>query len=340
MQSPKLLTQKGMTQKNCLLTRWKVSSSSDEFIDTSDKNINVSPDTSNAIAHFITDVRASQGAANRRTEEQAGHQEKTPSPKERAKVIILKAEQSKARMYDVSGEFNRLNLNMNQSSILMDEDYQMIDAHLEESLKCKIWEFDYIDLSCLINKSQSSVEGPTQRLGIVNRDGVSYLTPVSERESVVINSYGHWEQVFCIYSNVLSTHYPFKAPEFLQYNHTIHSASTTYVWENVYEYDREFRYHISRHPKRSWAIILQQAWTMLLKDRIKQGGFPFSPNASSQDRPYKEICKRFNRGTCTYGLRCKFDHHCAVKKCGKFGHGAHICRKRKDRDEAEGDKFY
>ena len=24
----------------------------------------------------------------------------------------------------------------------------------------------------------------------------------------------------------------------------------------------------------------------------------------------------------------KYDHHCTVPSCGKFGHGAHICRKR------------
>ena len=41
-----------------------------------------------------------------------------------------------------------------------------------------------------------------------------------------------------------------------------------------------------------------------------------------------EPCRRFNKGRCTFGLSCKFDHRCSVKKCGKFGHGAHQCRLR------------
>ena len=33
-------------------------------------------------------------------------------------------------------------------------------------------------------------------------------------------------------------------------------------------YDRDFRLHISRHPERSWGVILHQSWVMRLKDRI------------------------------------------------------------------------
>ena len=71
--------------------------------------------------------------------------------------------------------------------------------------------------------------------------------------------------------NILTSKYPAKGPELLQYNPTIHSASTTYTWENVYSYDKEFRRHVSHHPTRSWSVILQQAWTMLLKDRATRG---------------------------------------------------------------------
>ena len=39
----------------------------------------------------------------------------------------------------------------------------------------------------------------------------------------------------------------------------------------------------------------------------------------------KEICHRFNKGKCTYGASCKFEHRCSAPKCGKFGHGAHMC---------------
>ena len=59
--------------------------------------------------------------------------------------------------------------------------------------------------------------------------------------------------------------------ELIQYNHIIYTASLTYVWGNVYGCDKDFGLHMGRHPKRSWGIILQQAWAMRLKDRLGKG---------------------------------------------------------------------
>ena len=159
---------------------------------------------------------------------------------------------------------------------------------------------------------------------------MTYLAPVVG-DSIQINTYNRWEQAFQIYSNIITAQFPEKASELLQYNHTIHMVSTTYVWENIYAYNREFRHHISRHPERSWSIILQQAWTMLLKDRqrsdgsnsfFQKGGFGSGGHQNKKDR---EPCRHFNKGHCTYGLSCPYDHRCSVKKCRKFGHGVHIC---------------
>ena len=40
-----------------------------------------------------------------------------------------------------------------------------------------------------------------------------------------------------------------------------------------------------------------------------------------------EPCRRFNKGKCKFGQSCKYKHRCNVPSCGKFSHGAHICRK-------------
>ena len=99
---------------------------------------------------------------------------------------------------------------------------------------------------------------------------------------------------------LLTTKFPGKATELLQYNHTINSAASSYVWENVYAYDKEFRQHVGRHPTCPWNIILQQAWTMLLKDRLKtknsffqKGGF-----AGNNGKQHKkgEPCRRYKKG--------------------------------------------
>ena len=164
---------------------------------------------------------------------------------------------------------------------------------------------------------------------IVSRNGMTYLSPITDRESIQINSYLKWEQAFRVYCNILTSKFPAIASELFQYNHTIHSASTAYICENVYSYDKEFRHHISRHPQRSWGVILQQAWTMILKDRLRNDNQYFQRgNGQKQNKRDKSPCRRFNKGRCTFGPSCKFDHRCSVKKCGKFGHGAHVCRLR------------
>ena len=81
---------------------------------------------------------------------------------------------------------------------------------------------------------------------------------------------------------------------------------------------------------RSWSVILQQAWNLRLRDRHQEQANKNYHKGGKR----KDHCWRFNRGRCTYGDRCKFDHRCAI--CRKHGHGAHNCHKggddKRDRD--------
>ena len=246
-----------------------------------------------------------------------------PSPKDRANEVIRSSELAKAKMYEVKGKHTSETTNI----AAMDNDYQMIDAHIEEGMKRKIIGFEYVDLSKLLTRGHWRDED--QRLELINRNGMTYLAP-AERDGNQITSYIKWEQAFWVYSNIITTHYPEKSSELLQYNHMIHTASMSYIWDNIYSYDKEFRYHISRHPTRAWNVILQQAWTMLLKDRLRTDSGSFTKNKQGRRG---EPCQRYNKGKCTFGASCKFNHHCSVKKCGKFGHGAHICRLRDSEPE-------
>ena len=65
---------------------------------------------------------------------------------------------------------------------------------------------------------------------------------------------------------------------------------------------------------------------MCLKDKIKHSDDArHSGNQQHSGSKIKEPCKRYNKGKCTYGSACRYEHCCSERKCGKFGHGAHIC---------------
>ena len=123
------------------------------------------------------------------------------------------------------------------------------------------------------------------------------------REYGTINSFARWETAFRVFANIYTTRYPAKAAELLQYSHVIDTASLSYTWENVYYYDREFRIHMSRHLQRNWSVILQQAWNLRLKDKLKFDNFADKAWGKS-----KEICKRFNKGKCHSGSSCRYEH--------------------------------
>ena len=197
---------------------------------------------------------------------------------------------------------------------------------MDDLTKQKILQFEYVDFSKLLPHDRVLQE-EDQRLTIINKGGVSYLVPLGETLSG-IHGYGKWDQAFRVYSDIITSRFPSKAQELIQYNHIIHTASQTYVWDNVYMYDKDFRIHISRNPTRSWVIILQQAWAMRLKDRLSGRQVRNYP----EDGRSKDYCRRFQRGKCHLGASCKFEHQCSI--CGKFGHGAHICRHRNfDQDD-------
>ena len=116
-----------------------------------------------------------------------------------------------------------------------------------------------------------------QRLEMIMKDGHVFWMLVSDHTK--INGFGRWEQAFRIFSNIYSQAHPHRSSELLQYSHLIHTASLTYIWDNMYCYDVDFHLHMAMFPSQSWAIILQQAWSLHLKDRVRYGGGVSHSNA-------------------------------------------------------------
>ena len=66
---------------------------------------------------------------------------------------------------------------------------------------------------------------------------------------------------------------------------------------------------------------------MCLKDRVHRFDDGNRGNGGNGGKKHqRKACKRFNKGLCKNGLSCHYEHRCTVPECGKFGHGAHICR--------------
>ena len=265
----------------------KILTSSDEF-DDSDETGQALNDS--LIEEFISDVRGRQfpGDNSRQWDEQhnqpgtSTQNKSQQSPEEKANKVIRDAEAGKACIYEVPGneflDFQHLpapnyDLDFNCDylhSAMVEESYQLVASHLDEVIQANIVKGDYIDFGKLVPKDRV-LTADDSRYKMIVREGKTFWVPASSNESTEITSYHRWEQAFRVYSDVYMQAFPHRSSELVQYGHLIHTASQTYTWENVYMYDKDFRLHMSQHPKRRWSIILQQAWSVRLQDKICQG---------------------------------------------------------------------
>ena len=169
-------------------------------------------------------------------------------------------------MLSTSGRISpQINHNQNavlHHSVIVDEHYMLIGMNIDSNLRDKIKRGEYIDFVRLLPRDKMSSED--HKLELIHKDGQTFFVP-AEKGSQIISSFHKWEQTFCVYSNIYTREHPEQASELIQYNHVICTAPASYAWDNVYTYDKEFRMHIGAFPERSWAIILQQAWSMYLK---------------------------------------------------------------------------
>ena len=202
-----------------------------------------------------------------------------PTPEENADEMIRNAKRAKAKILPPKGKDDRENF---MFIAQVDQDYVMVGTHLDETTKEKIVKGEYVDFSKLLPKDKVMLE-EDGRMELAIKNGRAYWMPASAAESVQISNFVKWEQAFRLFSNVYTNTHLHKSGELIQYNYTIHSIAQTYIWENVYAYDKEFRIHISRHQEQSWSVILQQAWSMKQRDRIFKSDYhsPSTPHTTS-----------------------------------------------------------
>ena len=144
----------------------------------------------------------------------------------RAEQLIRDVEVSKARILEVP--FNEKILNKAYlHPLLLDEDYLVIGGFVDQSTREKIGNGEYIDFSKLIPKDHVTSE-EDNRMEMINKGGMSYWVPVSDREVSSINGFNKWEQAFRVFSNIYTSYHPDRAGELIQYNHVIHTAAQNF----------------------------------------------------------------------------------------------------------------
>ena len=183
------------------------------------------------------------------------------TPDEKAKKYVVDAEAARAKVLladpgKATREFEFI--------AKIDEDYLVVGGHVDELTQSKIIKGEYVDFGKLLPRDKILTE-EDGRMELV-KNGKTYWVPVTE--TVTINNFSKWEQAFHVFSNIYTREFPHRSSELIQYNHIIHSITGIYSWENVYGYDKEFWLHLSKHPECSWSVILQQAWSMKLHDRV------------------------------------------------------------------------
>ena len=280
----------------------------------------------------------------------------------RAERTLLEAEKFKATVEPLqTGNDKDLSHILNIGSGVSDDDFFHLTCHIEPSLIHKIEKGEFVELEKLLPKDRFRNHKEEGRLEWVQRDGGTFL--VLAQKDNKIGGFRRWEQAFRAYATIYCVANPHRAKEIWQYITVINTAASSYVWDNVYNYDITFRHLMAFNPQRSWAITYNQMWNLSMKDPIprfnsKSGygsgsGFPHynssgtvlnrsnNTNSNTSTNPMQvmrnksDYCWNFNKGIpCKFGSKCKFIERC--KYCDSPTHGVHACHKLQKKDNGHG----
>ena len=238
---------------------------------------------------------------------------------------------------------------------ISDDDFFHLTCHVDGTLISKIEKGEFVELEKLLPKDKKR-KADENRLEWVHQEGYTYLAPVADRMNK-INSFRRWEQAFRVYATMHCGANPNHSREVWQYVSVINTATSSFLWENVYEYDTTFRHLMAFNPSRIWAVTYNQMWNICMCDPLPSrsnnfqtrgiGGFQSNQNRSngsggngnnsnsSNHKCKSDYCWNFNKGlVCKYGKKCRFIERCSY--CDSDMHGIVKCNKlEKDKKPAE-----
>ena len=116
-----------------------------------------------------------------------------------------------------------------------DDDFFHLTCHIEPSLIHKIEKGEFVELEKLLPKDKLGGKMEENHLELVQRDGGTYLV-LMQRDNK-IGSFRKWEQAFRAYATIYCGANPQRAKEIWQYITVINTAASSFLWDNVYNYD-------------------------------------------------------------------------------------------------------
>ena len=238
-----------------------------------------------------------------------------------------------------------------------DDDFFHLTCHIEPNLFHRIEKGEFVELEKLLPKDKIGKSSNENRLEWVQRDGGTFLVP-AQRDSK-ISSFRKWEQAFRAYATIYCGANPQRSKEIWQYISVINMAASSYLWDNVYNYDIMFRHLMAFNPQRSWAVTYNQMWNSSMRDPLPKNNYyqnqrapghfqnrsmhsqgknsngytnTYTNGSNAGSRKKSDYCWNFNRGIpCKFGTKCKFIERC--KYCDSSSHGVHSCHKLQKKTE-------
>ena len=234
---------------------------------------------------------------------------------------------------------------LNIGAGVSDDDFFHLTCHIDPTLIHKIEKGEFVELEKLLPKDKLGSKNDDNRLEWVQRDGGTFLVPAQCDSK--ISSFRKWEQAFRAYATIYCGANLQRSKEIWQYITVINTATSAYLWDNVYNYDITFRHLMAFNPHRSWAVTYNQMWNLSMRDPLPKG-FPqrhsnnFVPHHNSSStggtsnkqglsystmsKKKSDYCWNFNKGvSCKFGSKCKFIERC--KYCDSPSHGVNACVK-------------
>lgn len=221
---------------------------------------------------------------------------------------------------DISNNIDRSTQPPQNEPLLVPGFSDETDVFISQTLKEKVWNFEYVDLSQFLRQNfENSVEEKGSNLEIIN--GKLVLQP-RKRKTKSIDNISLWTNAFLTYTLVLIENHPNKASELIHYMLVLRNVAQENPNARWITYDQQFRLRVSRNPSRSWNTIDGDLWLRFIATctSTSLGRTNFSQQKTPSklccyDYNYKGIC---NKKPCYYRhvcLKCQAQHpsiHCMI----------------------------